>query len=79
MKLICGLDVGGFFEQGHQLGQVEELGKPCSCPVASAFRGQLDGCGGFTEGGGPAIEVSQTLLLDGVMLKVAHHGVQLGH
>ena len=37
VQLVGSFDVRHFFEQVHQLWQVKELGKPCSCPVAGAF------------------------------------------
>ena len=37
VQLVGSLDVRHFFEQVHQLWQVKELGKPCSCPVAGSL------------------------------------------
>ena len=79
VKLVRCLDIGHFFEQSHQLRQIEELGKARSGTVAGTFRCQLNRRRSFTEGGSPAVKMSQTFLLKRVMLEIAHHGVKLGH
>ena len=79
VELVGCLDVGHFFEQCHQLRQVEELGKPCPRTVAGALRSQLNRRRGFTEGGGPAVKMRQPFFLERVMLEIAHHGVKLSH
>ena len=79
MELIGCLDVCNFLEQGHQLRQVEELGKPCPCAIAGALGSQFNRRCGLTESGSPAVKMCQPLLLKRVMLKIAHHGVKLGH
>ena len=79
VQLVGGLDVRHFFEQVHQLWQVKELGKPCSCPVAGAFRCQLQCCDGLSKSGSPAVEVGHVQFLQAFILKVTLHGVKLGH
>ena len=37
MQLVSGLDIGHFLEHGHQLREVEKLGKPSACTVARAL------------------------------------------
>ncbi|MCR0432940.1 hypothetical protein MKC53_23415, partial [[Clostridium] innocuum] len=37
MEHICRLDVGHLFESGHQLRQIEKLGKPGLGPITGAF------------------------------------------
>lgn len=37
IQLVGGLDVRHFFEQVHQLWEVEKLAESCSCPVASSL------------------------------------------
>ena len=63
VELVGGFDVRRLFEQVHQLRQIVELGKARPRPVAGALRGKLDGGGGLSKGGGPAVEVSQVLAL----------------
>ena len=41
MELIGSLDVGNFFEHIHKLRQIEKLCKPCTRPIAGAFRGKF--------------------------------------
>ena len=79
VQLVGSLDVRHFFEQVHQLWQVKELGKPCSCPVAGAFRCQLQCCDGLSKSGSPAVEVGHVQFLQAFILKVTLHGVKLGH
>ena len=79
VELVGCLDVGHFLEQGHQLRQIEELGKACSAAITGALRGQFNRRCGLTEGGSPAVKMRQPLFLESVMLKIAHHGVKLGH
>ena len=82
MKLVGGLDIGGFPEHGHQLRKVEEAGKACPGPVF-ALRGQLHLCHRFTEDRGPAIEVFQAVVpsttvdetfFQETLLQIALHG-----
>ena len=79
MKLVRGFNVRNLLEHGHQFREVEELGKSRSRPIACTFGGKLDGGGGLTKGGCPAVEVGQLFLLQGAVLEVAHDRVQLGH
>ena len=79
VKLVRSFDVSDFLEHIHEFRQVEELCKAGSSPVAGAFRGQFYTGRGLAKGGRPAIEVGQALLLQGAVLQVAHHRVQLGH
>ena len=79
MKLVRCFNVRNLLEHGHQLRQVEELGKSRSCPIAGSFRGKLNDRGRLTKGGGPAVEVGQLFLLQGAVLQVPHDRVQLGH
>ena len=79
VELVGGLNICRFFEQGPQLRQIEELAEACTRPISRTFWGQFDGALSFTEGGRPAIEVGKPLALNGVMLKIPHHGVKLRH
>ena len=79
VELIGGFNVCRFFEQVHEFGQIKELRKSSSRTVARALRCKLNGGCGFSESGGPTVEVRQTLIADGVVLQVTHHRVQLRH
>ena len=79
VQLVGGLDVRHFFEQVHQLWQVKELAESRSCPVAGAFRCQLQSCDGLSKAGSPAVEVGHVQLLQAFILKITLHGVKLGH
>ena len=79
VQLIGCFDIRSLFEEVHQLRQIEELRKASSSAIAGSFGRKLNGRGGLTKGGRPAVKMRQTLTLDGVMLQIAHHGVQLGH
>ena len=79
VQLVGSLDVRHFFEQVHQLRQVKELGKPCSCPVAGSLRCQFQCCDGLPKSGSPAVEVGHVQFLQAFILKVTLHGVKLGH
>ena len=79
VELIGGLDVRRLFPERHKLREVEKLCKARPRPVAGSLRGQLDGRGGFSKGAGPIIKVGQMVPLEHIVLKVAHHGVKLGH
>lgn len=79
VQLIGSLNVGSLLEQAHQLGQVKELRKARSGPVAGAFGRKLDGSLRFTESRCPTVKVRQPLVPNQVMLKVSHHGIKLGH
>ena len=79
MQLIGSLDICHFLEHIHQLRQVEEFCKSCSCPVSGSFRCQLNGCGGLTKGRSPAVEMGQPFLLQRTVLEIPHHGVKLRH
>ena len=79
MQLIGSLDIRHFLEHVHQLRQVEEFCKSCSCPVSGSFRCQLNGCGGLTKGRSPAVEMGQPFLLQRAVLEIPHHGVKLRH
>ena len=63
MQLIGSLDIRHFLEHVHQLRQVEELCKSCSCPISGSFRCQLDSRGGLTKGRSPTVEMGQSFLL----------------
>ena len=75
VQLIGGFDVGNFTEQVHQLREVEKLAESRSCPVAGAFRCQLQRRDGFSEAAGPAVEVGHVQLLQAVILEIPLHGV----
>ena len=79
VQLVGGLDVRHFFEQVHQLWQIKELAESRSCPVAGAFRCQLQCCDGLPKSGSPAVEVGHVQFLQAFILKVTLHGVKLGH
>ena len=79
IQLVGSLNVGHFFEQVHQLREVEELTESRSCPVAGAFRCQLQCCDSLPKSGSPAVEVGHIQLLQAFILKVTLHGVKLGH
>ena len=79
VQLIGGFDVGNFTEQVHQLREVEKLAESRSCPVAGAFRCQLQRRDGFSEAAGPAVEVGHVQLLQAVILEIPLHGVKFGH
>ena len=79
IQLIRRLDVCHFFEKGHQFGQIEELGKPRSRTISGSLRCQLDGCRGFAKGRCPTVEVGKAFFTKGIVLEVAHHGIQFCH
>ena len=79
VQLVGGLDVRHFFEQVHQLWQIKELAESRSCPVAGAFRCQLQCCDGLPKSGSPAVEVGHVQFLQAFILKITLHGVKLGH
>ena len=79
VQLVGGLDVRHFFEQVHQLRQIKELAESRSCPVAGAFRCQLQCCDGLPKSGSPAVEVGHVQFLQAFILKITLHGVKLGH
>ena len=79
IQLVGSLNVGHFFEQVHQLRQIKELAESRSCPVAGSLRCQLQCCDGLPKSGSPAVEVGHVQFLQAFILKVALHGVKLGH
>ena len=79
MELVTGFNVRNLLEHGHQFRQIKELGKSRSCPIPCTFGGKLNGGGGLTKGGCPAVEVGQLFLLQGAVLQIPHDCVQLGH
>ena len=79
VQLVGGLDVRHFFEQVHQLWEVEKLAESRSCPVAGSLRCQLQCCDGLPKSGSPAVEVGHVQFLQAFILKVTLHGVKLGH
>ena len=79
MELVGSFNVRNLLEHGHQLREVEELGKSRSCTIPCTFGGKLDGSGGLTKGGRPTVEVGQLFLLQGAVLQIPHDRVQLGH
>ena len=78
-ELVGGLDVRHFFEQVHQLWEVEKLAESRSCPVAGSLRCQLQCCDGLPKSGSPAVEVGHVQFLQAFILKITLHGVKLGH
>ena len=79
IQLVGGLDVRHFFEQVHQLWEVEKLAESRSCPVAGSLRCQLQCCDGLPKSGSPAVEVGHVQFLQAFILKITLHGVKLGH
>ena len=79
MKLVRCFNVRNLLEHGHQLRQIEELGKSRPRPIPCTFGCQLNGGGGLAKGGCPAVKVGQFFLLQGAVLEVAHDRVQLCH
>ena len=79
MQLIRRFDVRHFLEDRHEFRQVKESCESGSCPVAGAFRGKLNSSGCFTEGACPGVEVGHVAALEGAVLQVPLHGVQLRH
>ena len=79
VELVGGLDIRCLLEQGHELRQIKELGKARPRPVPRTLRSQLDGGLRLPEGGSPAVEVGKPLAANGVVLEIAHHGIQFGH
>ena len=79
VELVGGLDIRRLLEQGHELRQIKELGKARPRPVARTLGSQLNGGLRLPEGGSPAVEVGKSLAANGVVLEIAHHGVQFGH
>ena len=79
VQLVGGLDVRHFFEQVYQFRQVEKLAESRSCPVAGAFRCQLQCCDSLPKSGSPAVEVGHVQFLQAFILKITLHGVKLGH
>ena len=79
MELVAGFNVRNLLEHGHQLREVEELGKSRPRPIPCTFRGKLDGGGGLTKGRCPAVKMGQFFLLEGAVLEIPHDRVQLGH
>ena len=74
-----GVGVGRLSWSEVLIRQIEELGKPRPRPVARTLGSQLDGGLRLPEGGSPAVEVGKPLAANGVVLEIAHHGVQFGH
>ena len=79
VELVSGLDVSNFAEQIHEFRQIEKLAESRSCPVAGAFRCQLQRRNGFSEAAGPAIKMGHVQLLQPLILEIPLHGVKLGH
>ena len=79
MELVAGFNVRNLLEHGHQLREVEELGKSRPRPIPCTFRGKLDCSGGLSKSGCPAVKVGQLFLLQGAVLQIPHDRVQLGH
>ena len=79
VQLVGGLDVRHFFEQVHQLRQVEKLGESSARPIAGSLRGQFQRRDGFSETAGPAVEMGHVQFLQAVILEIPLHGVKLGH
>ena len=79
MEHICRLDVGHLFESGHQLRQIEKLGKPGLGPITGAFRGQLDGGDGFSKVAGPIVKMDEAHFLQQPVLQIPLDGVKLHH
>ena len=79
IELVGSLDVRCLAEMAHQLRQVGETGKPCPGAVARPLRGKLNGGGCLAKGGCPAVEVGKPLAANGVVLEIAHHGVDFRH
>ena len=79
MKLIRGLDVRDLAKDIHELRQVEKLGKPGARPITGALRGQLNGRRCLSERRCPAVKMRHAAALQGSVLQVPLHGVQLGH
>jgi len=79
MKLVRCFNIRNLLEHGHQLWQIEKLGKPGTGTVAGALWGKFDGGGGLAKGGCPAVEMGQLFLLQGTVLQVPHDRVQFGH
>ena len=79
IQLVCSLDVCGLFEEVHQLRQVEELCKAGSRAVSGALRRKLNGSRSFTEGRCPTVKMRQPLVTNGIVLEIAHHGIEFRH
>ena len=79
IQLICGFDIRHFRKKLHQFRQVEKLGESRSCTVAGAFRSQLNSRCSLSEGGCPAVKLTETFLLKRSILQIALHSVKLRH
>ena len=79
MKLVRCFNIRNLLEHGHQLWQIEKLGKPGTGTVAGALRGEFDGGGGFAKGRCPAVEMRQPFLLECAVLQIAHDRIQFRH
>ena len=73
------LHVGNLTEHGHQLGNIEELCKPCFRSVAASVGRELDCRHGFSKGGCPFVKVGKPVELQGFTLEIPLHGEQLHH
>ena len=79
IQLIGGLNIGHQLEHIHQLRQIEKTGEPRSGTIARSLRRKLNGRHRFPEGAGPAIEMREAFLFQGVVLQIPLHGIKLGH
>ena len=79
LQHIRSLNICHLLERSHQFRQIEELCKPCFCPVAAALRGKLNSCDGFPEVTGPVIKMNQAHFLQGAVLEIPLDRIKFHH
>ena len=76
---ICGLDVRSLSPEIDKLRQITKFRKTGLCAITCTLWGQLHRCDRFTEVGRPTVKVGHIDTFQRIVLKIAHHRVQLGH
>ena len=68
VQLIRSLNIRNLPENVHQLRQIKEAAEPCPGAVTLSLRCQFQGSNGFSEPGGPTVEVNHAHFLQTVIL-----------
>ena len=68
VQMISSLNVRNLPENVHQLRQIKEAAEPCPGAVTLSLRCQFQGSNGFSEPGGPTVEVNHAHFLQTVIL-----------
>ena len=76
---IGGLNICRLPPKVNQFRQIAELCKARFCTVAGSLGCQFHCCNRFTKVRCPAVKVSHVDTFQRIVLKIAHHRVQLGH